>query len=93
MLSYLSRDVELPVTCCRLLEVVPVPMADNTGVWAKLVYPLLVHGAHKVRDRAMVAVEMGLTAMMQHQAEFSKNLEEDLKTVNTALFSRNNQSV
>ncbi|KAK2183163.1 hypothetical protein NP493_322g02056 [Ridgeia piscesae] len=29
----------------------------------------------------MVAVEMGLTAMMQHQAEFSKNLEEDLKTL------------
>ena len=56
-------------------------MADHTGVWAKLVYPLLVHGAHKVRERAMVAMEMGLSAMMQHQMEFNKNLEDDLKTV------------
>ena len=56
-------------------------MATHTTKWAKLVYPLLVHGAVKVRERALVAMELGMAAMLDHQGALAKPLAGDLRTV------------
>ena len=56
-------------------------MAAHTTKWAKLVYPLLVHGAVKVRERALVAMELGMAAMLDHQGALAKPLAGDLRTV------------
>ncbi|XP_013418848.1 telomere-associated protein RIF1-like [Lingula anatina] len=63
----------------RLLEQVPMNMSKHVVRWCCLVYPLLVHPAMKVRERALVAMEMGFSYMMQHQEAILKTLIPDLK--------------
>ena len=47
--------------------------------WAKLVYPLVVHSAHKIRERSALALQLGLDGLQQHSAEVIPSLVPDLK--------------
>lgn len=55
-------------------------MATYPVEWAKFVYPLLLHGAVKVRDRAVIAMELGMPAILKEQNEIAKLLMADLKS-------------
>ncbi|CAH1788856.1 unnamed protein product [Owenia fusiformis] len=65
----------------RLLEQLPKQMKVHVTRWSKLVYPLLVHSASKVRDRALIAMEMGMAAILSHQEEISVTMVPHLKTM------------
>ena len=56
--------------------------------WAKLVYPLLLHGAVRLRERAMVAMEIGMAAMLEHREELVKHLVTDLRAVSHNLSAK-----
>ena len=66
---------------CRLLEQVPNEMAEYAVQWGKLMYPLLVHGAPKVRERAIVAIDLGMPALLTKHEAVGRALVADLKTV------------
>ncbi|KAJ8012367.1 hypothetical protein DPEC_G00041970 [Dallia pectoralis] len=51
----------------RLLEQAPVQMGTAAVQWAKLIIPLVVHSASKVRLRAAGALEMGLPLLLERQ--------------------------
>ncbi|CAK6967637.1 telomere-associated protein RIF1 [Scomber scombrus] len=59
----------------RLLEHVPKPMGDGTVRWAKLVIPLVVHSASKVRLRAAAAMELGMPLLLEKQTDVAGIIE------------------
>ena len=56
-------------------------MKKHTVRWSKLIFPLLVHSASKIRDKALIAMETGMTFMMKYQDEIRKILPADMKAV------------
>ncbi|XP_038577246.1 telomere-associated protein RIF1 isoform X2 [Micropterus salmoides] len=59
----------------RMVEQVPVQMGDGAVRWAKLVIPLVVHSASKVRLRAAAAVEMGMPLLLEKQMDVAAIIE------------------
>ncbi|XP_031661641.1 telomere-associated protein RIF1 isoform X2 [Oncorhynchus kisutch] len=59
----------------RLLDQTPAQMSECAVQWAKLVIPLVVHLASKVRLRAAAALEMGLPLLMEKQKEVAAIIE------------------
>ncbi|XP_055727270.1 telomere-associated protein RIF1-like isoform X2 [Salvelinus fontinalis] len=59
----------------RLLDQAPAQMGERAVQWAKLVIPLVVHPASKVRLRAAAALEMGLPLLMEKQKEVAAIIE------------------
>ncbi|XP_037543063.1 telomere-associated protein RIF1 [Nematolebias whitei] len=59
----------------RMLEQVPAQMGGEAVAWAKLVVPLVVHSATKVRLRAAAALEMGVPLLLTKQAEVAAVIE------------------
>ncbi|KAM6978392.1 telomere-associated protein RIF1 [Tautogolabrus adspersus] len=59
----------------RMLEQVPAQMGDGAVRWAKLVIPLVVHSASKVRLRAAAAMEMGMPLLLEKQTEVAAIIE------------------
>ncbi|XP_051998005.1 telomere-associated protein RIF1-like [Xyrauchen texanus] len=59
----------------RLLEQAPPQMADGAVCWAKLVVPLVVHSANKVRLRAAAALELGMPLLLEKQQEVAAIVE------------------
>uniref|UniRef100_A0A3Q3JVD7 Telomere-associated protein Rif1 N-terminal domain-containing protein n=1 Tax=Monopterus albus TaxID=43700 RepID=A0A3Q3JVD7_MONAL len=59
----------------RLLEQVPTQMGEGAVRWAKLVIPLVVHSASKVRLRAAVAMEMGMPLLLTKQTQVAAIIE------------------
>ncbi|XP_034429423.1 telomere-associated protein RIF1 isoform X11 [Hippoglossus hippoglossus] len=64
----------------RLLEQVTAPMGDGAVRWAKLVIPLVVHSASKVRLRAAAAMEMGMPLLLEKQTEVAAIIEPMMST-------------
>ncbi|XP_037095120.1 telomere-associated protein RIF1 isoform X1 [Syngnathus acus] len=64
----------------RLLEQVPAQMGELAVCWAKLIIPLVVHSASKVRLRAAAAMEMGLPLLLQKQTEVAAIVEPLMST-------------
>ncbi|XP_055086546.1 telomere-associated protein RIF1 isoform X2 [Periophthalmus magnuspinnatus] len=64
----------------RLLEQVPAQMGEGAVRWAKLVLPLVVHSASKVRLRAAAALEMGLSLLLEKQTEVAAIIEPMMST-------------
>ncbi|KAM9305669.1 telomere-associated protein RIF1 [Gastrophryne carolinensis] len=60
----------------RLLEQTPVQMTEEAVRWAKLIVPLVVHSAPKVRIRAATALEIGIPLLLQKQPEVSALTEQ-----------------
>ncbi|KAL7384375.1 hypothetical protein ABVT39_000902 [Epinephelus coioides] len=59
----------------RMLEQVPAQMGDGALRWAKLIIPLVVHSASKVRLRAAAAMEMGMPLLLEKQMEVAAIME------------------
>ncbi|XP_071211462.1 telomere-associated protein RIF1 isoform X1 [Salvelinus alpinus] len=59
----------------RLLEQASAQMGEDAVQWAKLVIPLVVHSASKVRLRAAAALEMGLPLLLEKQKEVAAIVE------------------
>ncbi|KAL7881793.1 hypothetical protein AOLI_G00086410 [Acnodon oligacanthus] len=59
----------------KLLEQAPTQMGEGAVCWAKLVIPLVVHSASKVRLRAAAALEMGLPLLLEKQQEVAAIVE------------------
>nr|XP_046224237.1 telomere-associated protein RIF1-like isoform X2 [Oncorhynchus gorbuscha] len=59
----------------RLLDQTPAQMGECAVQWAKLVIPLVVHSASKVRLRAAAALEMGLPLLIEKQKEVAAIIE------------------
>uniref|UniRef100_A0A3P9D0A1 Replication timing regulatory factor 1 n=1 Tax=Maylandia zebra TaxID=106582 RepID=A0A3P9D0A1_9CICH len=64
----------------RMLEQVPTQMGEGAVQWAKLVIPLVVHSASKVRLRAATAMEMGMPLLLEKQNEVSAVIETMMST-------------
>lgn len=65
----------------RLLEQAPTQMADGAVCWAKLVVPLVVHSANKVRLRAAAALELGMPLLLEKQPEVAAIVEPMMSSV------------
>ncbi|ELT97270.1 hypothetical protein CAPTEDRAFT_113923, partial [Capitella teleta] len=78
--SFKSMAVEHEAlnTIIRLLEQLPDAMVPEAPTWGRLLYPILLHSAPKVRERAMFAMNLGLPAMLQHKDKIAKTLPADL---------------
>ncbi|CAJ0945463.1 unnamed protein product [Ranitomeya imitator] len=63
----------------RLLEQTPAQMTSEAVRWAKLIIPLVVHSAPKVRIKAATVLEIGVPLLLQKQQEVSA-LTEQLMT-------------
>ncbi|XP_077978726.1 uncharacterized protein LOC144434145 [Glandiceps talaboti] len=63
----------------RLLDQLPDSMEVHAMRWGNLVYPMLLHSAHKIRDRAVQAMKLGFQALVSHRHEIVKTLVPDLK--------------
>ncbi|CAL8370380.1 unnamed protein product [Arctogadus glacialis] len=59
----------------RLLEQAPVQMGVAAVRWSKLVIPMVVHSASKVRLRAAAALELGLPLLLERQNEVAAVIE------------------
>ncbi|XP_072253639.1 telomere-associated protein RIF1 [Leuresthes tenuis] len=59
----------------RMLEQVPTQMGERAVQWAKLIVPLVVHSASKVRLRAAAAMEMGMPLLLAKQMEVAAIME------------------
>uniref|UniRef100_A0A673B0R2 Replication timing regulatory factor 1 n=1 Tax=Sphaeramia orbicularis TaxID=375764 RepID=A0A673B0R2_9TELE len=59
----------------RMLDQVPTQMGEGSVRWAKLVIPLVVHSAPKVRLRAAAALEMGMPLLLERQTEIAAIIE------------------
>ncbi|XP_051867918.1 telomere-associated protein RIF1 isoform X2 [Pristis pectinata] len=59
----------------RLLEQTPEQMGQDAVRWVKLLLPLVVHSAPKVRLRAATALELGLPFLLQRQQEVALVIE------------------
>ncbi|CAL8320376.1 unnamed protein product [Merluccius merluccius] len=64
----------------RLLEQAPVQMGVSAVQWSKLVIPLVVHSASKVRLRAAAAMELGLPLLLERQTEVAAVIEPLMST-------------
>ncbi|XP_068185708.1 telomere-associated protein RIF1 [Antennarius striatus] len=64
----------------RLLEQVPDQMGDGAVRWAKLIIPLVVHSASKVRLRAAAAMELGMPLLLEKQAQVAAIIEPLMST-------------
>ncbi|XP_056321218.1 telomere-associated protein RIF1 [Danio aesculapii] len=65
----------------RLLEQAPVPMAVGAVSWAKIVIPLVVNSANKVRLRAAAALELGMPLLLEKQQEVAAIVEPMMSSV------------
>lgn len=65
----------------RLLEQAPVQMGEGAVLWIKLVVPLVVHSASKVRLRAAAALEMGMPLLLEKQQEVAAIVEPMMSSV------------
>lgn len=65
----------------RLLEQAPSQMAAGAVCWAKLVIPLVVHSANKVRLRAAAALELGMPLLLEKQQEVATIVEPMMSSV------------
>ncbi|XP_066543736.1 telomere-associated protein RIF1 isoform X2 [Amia ocellicauda] len=65
----------------RLLEQAPAQMGEGAVRWAKLVIPLVVHSASKVRLRAAAALEMGVPLLIEKQQEVAAVTEPLMATL------------
>ena len=72
---------------CRLLDQTPAQMGECAVQWAKLVIPLVVHSASKVRLRAAAALEMGLPLLMEKQKEVAAIIEPIMSSVSVFILS------
>ncbi|XP_040213933.1 telomere-associated protein RIF1 isoform X4 [Rana temporaria] len=84
--NILNKDVQSVVIAyealnvvIRLVEQTPAQMTDEAVRWAKIIIPLVVHSAPKVRLRAATALELGVPLLLQKQQEVSA-LTEQLMT-------------
>ncbi|KAK7913731.1 hypothetical protein WMY93_013942 [Mugilogobius chulae] len=59
----------------RMLEQVPTQMGEGAVRWAKLIIPLVVHSASKVRLRAAAAMEMGMPLLLEKQTQVAAIIE------------------
>ncbi|KAM8857999.1 telomere-associated protein RIF1 [Synchiropus picturatus] len=64
----------------RMLEQVPTEMGDEVMRWAKLVIPLVVHSASKVRLRAAAAMELGMPLLLKKQLAVAGVIEPLMST-------------
>ncbi|KAG7453450.1 telomere-associated protein RIF1 [Solea senegalensis] len=64
----------------RMLEQAPAQMGEGAVRWAKLVIPLVVHSASKVRLRAAAAMEMGMPLLLGKQMEVAAIIEPLMST-------------
>lgn len=64
-----------------MLEQVPAQMGEEAVRWAKLVIPLVIHSASKVRLRAAAAMEMGIPLLLEKQAEVAAVIEPMMSSV------------
>ncbi|XP_029461321.1 telomere-associated protein RIF1 isoform X2 [Rhinatrema bivittatum] len=64
----------------RLLEQTPAQMEVEAVRWAKLIIPLVVHGAYKVRLKGATALEMGMPLLLQKQQEIAVITEQLMTT-------------
>ncbi|XP_053327182.1 telomere-associated protein RIF1 [Spea bombifrons] len=80
----------------RLLEQAPTQMGDEAVRWAKLIIPLVVHSAPKVRLRGATALEIGLPLLLKKQQEVSVVTEQLMSSKIVAelqkLFSSKNET-
>uniref|UniRef100_A0A4W6F0H3 Replication timing regulatory factor 1 n=1 Tax=Lates calcarifer TaxID=8187 RepID=A0A4W6F0H3_LATCA len=77
----ISRDLNPGIYVCeRMLEQVPAQMGDGAVRWAKLVIPLVVHSAPKVRLRAAAAMELGMPLLLEKQMEVAAIIEPMMST-------------
>ncbi|KAM3915931.1 telomere-associated protein RIF1 [Leptodactylus fuscus] len=74
--NVLTKDVQSLVVAyealnvvIRLLEQTPAQMTTEAVRWAKLIIPLVIHSAPKVRIRAATVLEIGLPVLLQKQQE------------------------
>ncbi|XP_073401710.1 telomere-associated protein RIF1 isoform X2 [Dendrobates tinctorius] len=84
--NVLTKDVQSLVivyealnVIIRLLEQTPTQMTSEAVRWAKLIIPLVVHSAPKVRIKAATVLEIGVPLLLQKQQEVSA-LTEQLMT-------------
>lgn len=68
-----------------LLEQASAQMGEDAVQWAKLVIPLVVHSASKVRLRAAAALEMGLPLLLEKQKEVAAIVEPLMSSVSLFL--------
>ena len=71
------------VCVSRLLEQAPVQMGVAAVRWSKLVIPMVVHSASKVRLRAAAAMELGLPLLLERQNEVAAVIEPLMPTVSS----------
>ncbi|XP_022090786.1 telomere-associated protein RIF1-like isoform X2 [Acanthaster planci] len=76
----MTVDYEALNVIIRLLEHLPDDMPNHAVRWGKLLLPLIVRSAHKVRERAALAINLGLPAMVRHQSDIAPQLATDLKS-------------
>lgn len=69
-----------------MLEQVPPQMGAAAVQWAKLVIPLVVHSASKVRLRAAAAMELGMPLLLEKQAEVAAVIEPMMSSVSLSVF-------
>ncbi|XP_073490290.1 telomere-associated protein RIF1 isoform X1 [Aquarana catesbeiana] len=101
--NVLNKDVQSVVIAyealnvvIRLVEQTPAQMTDEAVRWAKIIIPLVVHSAPKVRLRAATALELGVPLLLQKQQEVAA-LTEQLMTSKiigelNKLFSNKNET-
>ncbi|MGH0162935.1 UNVERIFIED_CONTAM: hypothetical protein FKN15_044048 [Acipenser sinensis] len=65
----LTEQTDAYLTIAKLLEQTPAQMGEGAVTWAKLVIPLVVHSAPKVRLRAAAALELGMPLLIEKQQE------------------------
>lgn len=80
-LSFQSKPIHNISCPYRMLEQVPTQMGDGAVRWAKLIFPLVVHSAPKVRLRAAVALEMGMPLLLEKQNEVVAIIEPMMSSV------------
>nr|XP_006822116.1 PREDICTED: telomere-associated protein RIF1-like [Saccoglossus kowalevskii] len=81
--GYQSMSVEHEAinAIITLLEQLPNSMKLHALRWGNLVLPLLLHSAHKIRERALHAMRLGFSALMSRQQELVKTLVSDIKSL------------
>lgn len=63
------------------MEQTPAQMTDEAVRWAKIIIPLVVHSAPKVRLRAATALELGVPLLLQKQQEVAALTEQLMTSV------------
>lgn len=60
-------------------------MGEGAVLWIKVVIPLVVHPASKVRLRAAAALEMGMPLLLEKQQEVAAIIEPMMSSVSLSL--------